>query len=78
MALTSQIMILNEQMKLLVEYQKKQENYNHIRSILLIRNMGRDQCDMNNDIDQVTLDLLKTYVPQTSVCHNNVQSQAAL
>ena len=31
--LTYQIMVLNEQMKLLVDYQKKERNYHHLRSI---------------------------------------------
>ena len=41
-------MILNEQMKLLVEFQKKQENFQHIKRILQLKDMTGDK---HSDLD---------------------------
>ena len=52
-------MILNEQMKLLVEYQRKQENFQHIKRILQLKDLTGDQ---NSDLDEDTKQLVLSFV----------------
>ena len=51
-------MILNEQMKLLVEYQKKQENFQHIKRILQLKELTGDS-DLDEDTKQLVLSFVE-------------------
>lgn len=70
--LTFQIMILNEQMKLLVEYQRKQENFQHIKRILQLKDMAGDQ---NADLDEDTKQLVQSFIEEDSSCDVTAPNQ---
>ena len=63
-------MILNEQMKLLVEFQKKQENYQHIKRILQLKDMTGDK---NSDLDLDTKQLVLSFVEDDNSSNDSQQ-----
>ena len=61
------IVLLNEQMRLLVEFQRKQECYYDIKSNINLKDMSADTL---TDLDEVTKALMYSYVTDTSASEN--------
>lgn len=53
------MILLSEQMKLLVEYQEKQESFHHVRSIIQLNDLSGGQ---GSDLDEVTKALIQSYI----------------